>query len=187
MLLRLRENFLQITMAVCAVVYLWQTDGSDEKILDFGVYGPAIVDGEWYRLVTAGFLHTGAMHLLLNMMSFYFLFKVLEPALQHRPWALPGIYVVSLLGGSLGAMVSDFNTTAVGASGAIYGLLGAAVGVPVRRGMSWNAAGVAPWIGVNLLMTFMVPGISIGGHVGGLLTGFVTGWLVGSVRRQPPF
>jgi len=187
MLVRLRKHFLYVVVAACVLVYAWQMDGSDEKIFDYGVYGPSVMDGEWYRLITAGFLHTGPTHLFMNMVSLYFLFKLLEPALSHRPWALPGVYVLSLVGGSIGALVSSFDTTAVGASGAIYGLLGAAVGIPVRRGLNWNAAGVAPWIGVNLLLTFMVPGISIGGHVGGLIVGFAAGWLTGSPRRQPPF
>ncbi len=175
-----RYRFSSFVLILCVLVYLWQSGSAgDDPVYRFGVYGPAIRDGEWYRLVTAGFLHTGAVHLFMNMLSLYVLARLVEPAFPGRPLAFPFLYLAALIGGSLGAMLLDFDTVAIGASGAIYGLMGAAIGIPLRRGLGWNRTGVAPWIAFNVVFSVAVPGISLGGHLGGLLTGFLIGWLLG--------
>jgi membrane associated rhomboid family serine protease len=129
----------------------------------------AIADGEYWRLITAGFLHAGFFHLLFNMFSLYILGTMLEPAIGRVRFAL--IYFVSLLAGSFGALLVETNPTAltVGASGAIFGLMSAAVIVMRNRGISPMESGLGLWIGLNLLLTFTIPNISIGGHIGGLI------------------
>jgi membrane associated rhomboid family serine protease len=131
----------------------------------------AIADGEYWRLITAGFLHAGFFHLLFNMFSLYILGTMLEPAIGRVRFAL--IYFVSLLAGSFGALLVETNPTAltVGASGAIFGLMSAAVIVMRNRGISPMESGLGLWIGLNLLLTFTIPNISIGGHIGGLIGG----------------
>jgi membrane associated rhomboid family serine protease len=140
-------------------------------IADGGACGGTATDGgEWYRIITGAFLHAGPLHLLLNMFVLYVLGTLLEPAIGTLRFL--GIYVAALLAGSFGALLlSDPNEVTVGASGAIYGLLGAGVVVARGRGMEQVASQIGLWLVLNLALTFSIPGISIGGHVGGLLGG----------------
>jgi membrane associated rhomboid family serine protease len=131
----------------------------------------AIADGEYWRVLTAGFLHAGFFHLLFNMFSLYILGSLLEPAVGKLRFGL--IYFVSLLAGSFGAILVEPNAPTVGASGAIFGLMGAAIVVLRHHGISFAESGLAVWLGLNLLITFTVSNISIGGHIGGLIGGTV--------------
>jgi membrane associated rhomboid family serine protease len=97
---------------------------------------------------------------------------LLEPAVGRVRFAL--IYFVSLLAGSFGALLLEPTLPTVGASGAIFGLMGAAVVVMRKRGINPMESGLGFWIGLNLLLTFTVSNISIGGHIGGLIGGAVT-------------
>ncbi|MBA3300890.1 MAG: rhomboid family intramembrane serine protease [Thermoleophilaceae bacterium] len=140
-----------------------------QLLLDGSVSRATIADGEYWRLLTAGFLHAGFFHLFFNMFSLYVLGTLMEPAIGRARFAL--IYFVSLLAGSFGALLLEPTRPTVGASGAIFGLMGAAVIVMRQRGLSAMESGLGLWIGLNLLITFTVPSISIGGHVGGLVGG----------------
>jgi membrane associated rhomboid family serine protease len=149
--------------------------------------GPAVADGEYWRLVSAGFLHAGFFHLLFNMFSLWILGSLLEPAIGQLRFAL--IFFVSLLAGSFGALLMDPNSLTVGASGGIFGLMGAAVIVMRNRGINPLESGLGLWIGLNLLITFTVSGISIGGHIGGLIGGTLAALVLfeaPSVLRVPP-
>lgn len=128
-----------------------------------------IADHEYWRLITAGFLHAGFFHLLFNMFALWVLGGLLEPAIGRLRFGL--IYFVSLLAGSFGALLLSPNEPTVGASGAIFGLMGAAVMVMRNRGVNPMESGLGFWIGLNLLITFTIPNISIGGHLGGLIGG----------------
>ncbi len=128
-----------------------------------------IRDGELWRLVTSGFLHGGLFHLLANMLALYILGQMIEPALGRLRFAL--LYFVALLCGSFGALLLSPDSLTVGASGAVFGLLGAAAIIARSRGISLMESGLGLWIGINLLITFTIPGISIGGHLGGLAGG----------------
>ena len=136
----------------------------------------ALADGEYWRLVTSGFLHApfdsgglGPMHLLVNMLSLWILGSMLEPAVGRLRFAL--IYFVSLLCGSFGALLLEPDGLTVGASGAIFGLMAAAAVFARNRGLSLMESGLGIWIVLNLVITFTVPNISIGGHIGGLIGG----------------
>ncbi|MCB9387799.1 MAG: rhomboid family intramembrane serine protease [Microthrixaceae bacterium] len=133
------------------------------------IFGPYIANGEWYRLVSGAFLHSSVLHLGMNMLLLWLLGKVLEPALGRAQFV--GIYFVSLLGGSLGVMLLDPTAPTVGASGAIFGLMGALVVLQLRAGQSPWQSGIGTLIALNLVITFMLPNISIGGHLGGLVAG----------------
>jgi membrane associated rhomboid family serine protease len=132
----------------------------------------SIADGEYWRLVTAGFLHAGFFHLLFNMFSLYILGSLLEPAIGRLRFGL--IYFVALLAGSFGALLVEPDSLTVGASGAIFGLMAAAAVVLRNRGLSVMESGLGVWIVLNLVITFAVPNISIGGHIGGLIGGGLT-------------
>jgi membrane associated rhomboid family serine protease len=145
--------------------------GGSVLLDDGSVSRATIADGEYWRLLTAGFLHAGLFHLMFNMFALYVLGSLLEPAVGRLRFGL--IYLVSLLAGSFGALLLSPDSPTVGASGAIFGLMGAAVIVMRNRGLNAMESGLGFWIVLNLVITFTVPNISIGGHVGGLLGGGV--------------
>jgi membrane associated rhomboid family serine protease len=149
---------------------------------DGGLSAHFIADGEYYRLITAGFLHAGLFHLLTNMLSLWILGTMIEPAIGH--WRFGLIYFVSLLCGSFGALLLSPDELTVGASGAIFGLLSAAAVVAWNRGFNLMESGLGVWIGLNLLITFTVPNISVGGHVGGLVGGALTALLLVELRDR---
>jgi membrane associated rhomboid family serine protease len=139
------------------------------------IYGdgtPAGIDhGEWWRLITAAFLHYGPFHLAVNMFSLYFAGTFLEHVVDRWRFAL--LYLVSGLAGSAGALVWSPHAITVGASGAIFGVLGALF-VLERRGSIATGGQVAGLIVINLVFTFAYSGsISVGGHVGGLIGGVI--------------
>ena len=141
-----------------------------------GTWAGGIAYGDWWRVVTGGFLHATPLHLLMNMFLLWLLAKELEPALGHLRFGL--VYAVSLVGGSLGVILLQPDTIAVGASGAIFGLLGALVVLQLRaRQNPWNT-GVGGLLAINLVITFLIPGISIGGHIGGMVAGALAGLIV---------
>jgi membrane associated rhomboid family serine protease len=151
------------------------------------LFGPAVADGDFWRLLTAGFLHAGALHLAFNMLVLWQLGTMLETGIGRVRYAV--IFFVSVLCGSLGVLLVSPNEVTVGASGGVFGLMGAAVVVLRHRGIDPMASGLPMWIGINLLITFAVPGISIGGHLGGLaggaLAALVMYELPGKVRGLP--
>jgi membrane associated rhomboid family serine protease len=142
---------------------------SDEVFRNGDLSRPTIHDGEVWRLVTSGFIHAGFTHLLFNMFSLWVLGSLLEPVVGRLRFGL--IYFASLLAGSFGALVAEPLLPTVGASGAIFGLFGAAIVVLRTRGIDPMQSGLAFWLGLSLLLTFTIKGLSIGGHIGGLAGG----------------
>jgi membrane associated rhomboid family serine protease len=127
-----------------------------------------LAEGEWWRLLTAAFLHYGPIHLAMNMLALLWIGRPLEDALGPLRYAM--LYVVSGLAGSAGALLLSPDKAVVGASGAIFGILGAAI--VLERQQTYVLGGSAiTLLVVNLAFTFAVPGISIGGHLGGLAGG----------------
>jgi membrane associated rhomboid family serine protease len=143
--------------------------GGSALLTDGALSRAAVADGEYWRIVTAGFLHAGFFHLLFNMLSLWILGSLLESAVGWLRFAL--IYFVSLLCGSFGALLLEPDGLTVGASGAIFGLMAAAAVFARNRGLSLMESGLGIWIVLNLVITFTVPNISIGGHIGGLIGG----------------
>ncbi len=155
---------------------------SGNLVSDGGLSGPAVDSGDWYRIVTAGFLHAGPLHLLFNMYVLYVAGKLLEPGIGTPRFL--AIYFVSLLAGSLGALLVDPNSITVGASGAIFGLMAAVVVVARGRGMDELVQQFGLFIVLNLVITFAIPGISIGGHIGGLVGGGIAALLFAGTERR---
>jgi membrane associated rhomboid family serine protease len=149
---------------------------------DLGLFGPAVADGDWWRLVTSGFMHAGVIHILFNMYILYWLGTMLEPALGHVRFV--ALYFTSLLCGSFGVLLLSPDSLTVGASGAVFGLMGAAFVLQRLRGVDPMASGIGPLILLNLAITFVIPGISIGGHLGGLIGGAATAYAMDQVSRR---
>ncbi len=137
---------------------------------------------QWYRMVTGGFLHSGALHLAMNMWALWILGGMLERAGGRTRFLL--VYGVSLLGGSCVALVLSPASLTVGASGAIFGLMGAALAAGRARGIPLRDSPLFAFLVLNLVITFAIPGISIGGHLGGLAAGTLTGWLVFDLNER---
>ena len=128
-----------------------------------------VAHGQWWRIVTGGFLHENLLHIGFNMYVLYVLGVMLEPALGRLRFGL--IYAVSLLAGSLGALLVSPHSVTVGASGAVFGIMGAAAVEMRARQIPLMQSGVGGLILINLVISFTLPGISWGGHVGGLIAG----------------
>ncbi|HEX8518700.1 MAG TPA: rhomboid family intramembrane serine protease [Pseudonocardia sp.] len=134
----------------------------------WGLVPVAVADGEWWRLVTSGFLHFGPVHLVFNMMALWVIGRDVEAALGHGRFL--AVYLVSLLGGSAAVMLLTApGANVAGASGAVFGLMGG-LAVLLRR-LRFPLGQVGGLIVANLVVTFLVPGISVAGHLGGLATG----------------
>jgi membrane associated rhomboid family serine protease len=134
-----------------------------------GLTGVGVAYGEWWRIVTGGFLHENLLHIGFNMWVLYYLGMMLEPALGRVRFLV--IYFVSLLTGSLGALLVSPHSLTVGASGAVFGLMGAAAVEMRARQIPIMQSGVGGLIFINLIISFSIPGISWGGHIGGLIGG----------------
>ena len=156
---------------------------SAAELFDFGgLFGPAVADGDWWRIVSGGFLHANLLHLLFNMYVLYVAGTLLEPGIGTPRFL--AIYFISLLAGAFGALLLDPNTVTVGASGAIFGLMAAVLVVARGRGLEQLATQFGLFIALNLVLTFSISNISIGGHLGGLAGGALAALLlVGGERR----
>jgi membrane associated rhomboid family serine protease len=141
---------------------------------NWALFGPLVAHGDWWRLVTSMFLHGFVLHIVFNMVALWYIGRPVEEYLGSLRFAL--LYLVSGLAGSAGALVADPTGVTVGASGAIFGILGAMLI------LEWNATGrfggaAASLIAINLVFNFAYNGaggnISIGGHIGGLIGGIL--------------
>ena len=173
----------RVTIGLNAIIFVWVLFGSDRYIgggvingreLDMALSQFFIDDGEWYRLISSGFLHFGLFHIGMNMFLLWQLGVLLEPALGRARFAL--LYFVSMLGGAVGALVLSPNALTGGASGAVFGLMAAASVGLQQRGVNPLKTGIGATLILNLLITFTIPGISIGGHLGGALMGAAAGY-----------
>ena len=131
--------------------------------------GQGVAHGQWWRIVTGGFLHANLVHIALNMYLLYLLGQLLEPLISSFRFAL--VYAVSLLAGSFGALLITPHSLTVGASGAVFGLMGAGVVELRARGVGVAESQLGGLIVINLVLSFAISGISVGGHVGGLIGG----------------
>jgi membrane associated rhomboid family serine protease len=156
--------------------------GGGTVINHAGLNGPAVADGDWWRIVTAGFLHAGLLHIGLNMYVLFVLGTLLEPGIGTPRFL--GVYFVSLLAGSFGALLLSPNEITVGASGAIFGLMSAAFIIARHRGIEQLAAQIGFFIVINLFFTFGFAHISVGGHLGGLVGGALAGLLIVFSERR---
>jgi membrane associated rhomboid family serine protease len=148
-------------------------NGTGSTISVKGVlFGPLLEQGEWWRLVTAAFLHYGPVHLLLNMVALYWFGSLLEERIGSGRYLL--LYLASGIAGSAGALLwsNGFLTPTVGASGAIFGILGAGLVLERQRDYVFGGSALGVIV-INFVFTFSISGISKGGHIGGLVGGII--------------
>ncbi|MGH3980530.1 MAG: rhomboid family intramembrane serine protease [Pseudonocardiaceae bacterium] len=141
-----------------------------ELFQQWGLWPPAVAGGQYWRLVTSGFLHFGPIHLAFNMLALWIIGRDLETVLGRGRFV--AVYLVSLLGGSVAVQLfEDAGSVTAGASGAVFGLMGGLAVVLLRlRRSPWPALTI---VAINVVISFAVPGISILGHLGGLVFGTV--------------
>lgn len=158
-----------------------------DNLVDWGAnYGPVVWRGEYWRLVTSMFLHGGFVHLLLNGWALYQLGGLFELWLGSRRLLL--VYFVAGIAGSLASAVWSDNPS-VGASGAIFGILGALISFLLRRREMLTPQAksllgqLVLWAGINVVFGFSVPRIDNAAHLGGFAAGLLLG-LVFSERRR---
>lgn len=169
------------------------SSSSSRYIVDYGLIGSGavrhVVDnrivneligvahGEWWRLLTGGFLHANLIHIGFNMFALWVLGSQLEGAIGRVRFGI--VYFASLLAGSLGVMLLSPDTPTVGASGAIFGLFGVALAAQRSQGIDIWQSGLGGVLVINLAFTFMFSNqISVGGHLGGLAGGYLCGVIV---------
>jgi membrane associated rhomboid family serine protease len=134
------------------------------------LFGPFVAHGGWYRLITSMFLHGFLLHIVFNMVALYFIGVPVEQYLGRARYI--GLYFVSGLAGAAGALLQAPLAPTVGASGAIFGILGAMMIIEWQ--ITGRLAGQAmTWIVINLVISFSFSGISWGGHLGGLIGGIL--------------
>ena len=156
--------------------------GGGSVIHDAGLRGPDVANGDWWRVITGGFLHAGFLHLLLNMYVLYVAGSILEPGIGTPRFL--GIYFVSLIAGSLGALIVDPNSLTVGRLGRDLRADGRGDRDRAGRGVEQLASQFGLFVVLNLVLTFSISGISVGGHIGGLIGGTVAALLVIFVERR---
>lgn len=185
----------QALIAINVIVFLAETaagaplgGGGGGTIWSHGaLYGPLISQShEYWRILTGGFLHDGLFHILVNMLSLYWVGMVLEPAIGHVNFA--AVYFASLLAGSFGALLFQPGIPTVGASGAIFGIFGCLIVVAYHRGIPIWQSGLGISLVILLVFSVTFSRISIGGHLGGLIAGLICGEAIvqWSERRRLP-
>lgn len=173
--------FINIVMFVLMYM-LGNGSENTNTLIDFGAnYILLTKAGEYYRLITSGFLHIGVIHLLLNMYSLYIVGSQVEYFYGKVKYII--IYLFSLIMGSLFTVaLSSVNTVSAGASGAIFGLLGSILYFGIKyRGYIGNSLvnQIVPVVVLNLIIGFTTPGIGNAAHIGGLIGGYLISMAVG--------
>jgi len=172
-----QTSFTNAIVSINVGLYLWMS------VTNFGAASNNFVisryfleQGEWYRLISCGFVHFGLFHVAMNMMLAYQLGQMFEPRIGSLRFGL--LYFASLLGGSVGALVLSPNAVTGGASGAVFGLMAAAIVGMRHEGLNPMRSGLGITFVINLVITLTIPGISIGGHFGGAAIGAICGAVV---------
>lgn len=181
-----------VLIAINVVVYLIEVaKGSGGLTHGIGIedayemgalWGPAVHElHQWWRVVTSGFVHFSIIHIGLNMLMLFLIGRLLEPAIGWLRFSV--LYFVSLVAGSFVALWFAPDTVSGGASGAIFGVLGATFVIARGRQLEQVASQIGFLIIFNLVFTFADPEISIGAHVGGLVSGVLCGLLIAASER----
>lgn len=172
----------KILVGAMVLVFLYQQtlDGRALNAFqaDWALFGPAVESGRWWQLLTPALLHASLLHIGFNGYLLWVLGGQVELAKGHLRYGL--VFVGSVLGGSVGHLLLQPDSAAVGASGGVFGLFGFFAVMMLVRGLNPMQSQIGPLILLNLAFTFLVPGIAIGGHLGGLLAGGALGGILTS-------
>ncbi len=140
-----------------------------------GWWQPGVHGGAWWQVITSGFAHVELTHIGLNMLALWFIGPPLERVLGRARFL--ALYLLSLLAGSAAVLwLAEPGTFTLGASGAIFGLIGALLVLTVKT--KGDLRNVLTWLGINVIATFMLPGISWQGHLGGLAGGLAASAII---------
>ncbi|HLR74479.1 MAG TPA: rhomboid family intramembrane serine protease [Virgibacillus sp.] len=182
-----RLTFVLIIVNVLLFMLLEGSGSSTniEHLIEFGAkYNPAIIDGEWWRIISSMFLHIGMLHLMMNMLALYYLGTAVERI--YGSWRFFIIYLLAGIGGGLASFAFTINVSA-GASGAIFGLFGALLffGL-IHKKLFFQTMGrnLLFLVGFNIVFGFVVPQIDNGAHLGGLLCGFLASAILHLPKRR---
>jgi membrane associated rhomboid family serine protease len=165
-------KFLSISLIV---IFLFQELTGTLLVKSFALFAPLVTSGEWWRLLTAGFLHGSIIHLLFNVYILWVLGSQLENIVGKAKFII--IYFGSLLGGSLASyLFSPFGSYSIGASGAIFGLMGAMLVVGRKRNL--DISQITTLVVMNVVIGFVISGIDWRAHLGGLAAGAFITWVL---------
>ena len=174
-------TFVLIAINILVYIGLFTIPGFDQQVA-FAKYYQGSEFGSILRVITSGFAHdtSDVLHILFNMYSLYVLGTIIEPMIGKLRFVL--LYMLSIFGGGLGVLyLAEFGTSVVGASGAIFGLMGAYL--VLLRALKLDASQMYVLIGINLVLGFL-PGIAWQAHVGGLIVGGVIALMYAGTRRR---
>ena len=174
---------INVVVWIATIAFLGATTLSSGPVgVEYGTWGPPIWENsEFWRIVSGGFLHSGLIHIGFNMYLLWQLGQQIERIVGEAKFFV--LYMVSLLGGSAGAILLDPDIPVVGASGAVFGLIGYTVFLYRSRGIGLFDTGLGFLIVINVLFSFR-GGVSLGGHGGGLLVGFLIGALFYGLKKH---
>jgi membrane associated rhomboid family serine protease len=165
-------KFLSISLIA---IFLLQELTGTLLVKSFALFAPLVTSGEWWRLITAGFLHGSILHLIFNVYILWVIGSQLESIVRNIKFII--IYFVSLLGGSLASyLFSPFGSNSIGASGAIFGLMGAMLVVGRKRNL--DISQITTLVAINVVIGFVLSGIDWRAHLGGLAAGAVITWVL---------
>ena len=165
-------KFLSISLIV---IFLFQELTGTLLVKSFALFAPLVTSGEWWRLITAGFLHGSIIHLLFNVYILWVLGSQLENIVGKAKFII--IYFGSLLGGSIASyLFSPFGSYSIGASGAIFGLMGAMLVVGRKRNL--DISQITTLVVINVVIGFVLSGIDWRAHLGGLAAGAFIAWVL---------
>ncbi|MFF2111890.1 rhomboid family intramembrane serine protease [Rhodococcus koreensis] len=146
---------------------IMQNQAGSALFADWALFPPAVVDGQFVRVIGSGFLHFGLIHLAVNMFALWIIGRDTELVLGRARYAF--VYFASILGGSAAVMLFQLHAVTAGASGAVFGLMGAQAVILLR--LRRSPAPVISVIAINVIISITIPGISLWGHLGGLVAG----------------
>jgi rhomboid protease GluP len=187
--MRRRTPVTLLLLVAIAAGYVLQLLYGDQLTARGANYGPAIREGEYWRLVTSMFLHGGIVHLALNAWGLFQLGSLFELLMGSSRLLL--VYFVTGIAGSLASAMFT-QQPSVGASGAIFGLLGALIAFLLRRRGSLTPQGksilmqLVFWAAINVYFGYSTPGIDNSAHLGGCAAGLLFGFTLPERRQLPP-
>lgn len=171
-------KYTKTLIGINVLVFLAQLSSGNAVTSLLILYPPAVFSSPWTLLVS-GFAHADWIHILLNMYSLWVFGDALEQILGSKRFLW--LYLGSIVGGSLAFVILDPAGMAVGASGGIFGLMGAYF--VVMRAMGYRSSQMLTLIGINVLIGFVNPGIAVSAHLGGLAAGAAIAWYFTKVRK----
>ena len=178
-------TYILIALNIAIFLYGLIFNKSDFLVNAFSTYGPYIREGEFFRLLSGAFIHVSPFHILFNMYALYMIGSQAESFFGKAKFTL--IYLFSAITGSLLSIFLNLNVVSIGASGAIFGVLGAMLyfgfNFRVYLGNTLIKETV-PIILINLLFGFLMPGVDNFAHIGGLIGGFLTAYALGLKNKK---